>query len=158
MPPVRVTGPFTVVVFGATGDLTARKLLPALFRLWRNGFFAAPFAIVGVGRREKDDDRFRSELRDASRALAGVEAGADWDRFAGSVLYHRADFTAADGYTGLARRLGEVEAGFGNPGRRLYYLATDPDHVPTVVERLSASGLLPPGTERPWTRVVVEKP
>ncbi len=158
VPPVRVSEPFTIVVFGATGDLTARKLIPALFRLWRGGFFAAPFTVVGVGRRDKNDDGFRGELRDAALALVGVDAGPDWDRFAGSLVYHRADFTAADGYAGLGRRLGEVETGFGNLGRRLYYLATDPDHVPTVVERLSVSGLLPPGTERPWTRVVVEKP
>lgn len=157
-PPVRVAEPFTVVVFGATGDLTARKLVPALFRLSRGGFFAAPFAVVGVGRRDKDDERFRAELRAAALALAGVEVGAEWDRFAASVFYHRADFTAADGYAGLARRLGEVESGRGSPGNRLYYLATDPDHVPTVVERLAGAGLLPPGDGRAWVRVVVEKP
>ena len=157
-PPVRVTEPFTAVVFGATGDLTARKLVPALFRLSRGGFFVAPFAVVGVGRRDKDDARFRAELGDAVRTLAGVEGGADWDRFAGSVFYHRADFTAADGYTGLARRLGEIEAGLGSPGNRLYYLATDPDHVPGVVERLAGAGLFPRPGEGPWARVVVEKP
>ena len=161
MPPVRVTEPFTVVVFGATGDLTARKLVPALFQLHRGGFFAAPFAVVGVGRRDKDDARFRCELRDAARALAGVEAveaGADWEKFAGSVFYHRTDFTTVEGYAGLAQRLGEVEAGRGNPGNRLYYLATDPDHFPSIVERLAEAGLLSPGAERPWARVVVEKP
>ena len=158
MPPIRVAEPFTMVVFGATGDLTARKLVPALFRLSRGGFFAAPFAVVGVGRRDKDDIRFRAELSDAARALAGVEAGADWDRFAGSVFYHRADFTGADSYAGLARRLGEVEAARGNAGNRLYYLATDPDHFPTVIERLSGAGLLTSAAEHPWSRVVVEKP
>jgi glucose-6-phosphate 1-dehydrogenase len=158
VPLVRVTEPFTAVVFGATGDLTARKLVPALFRLSRGGFFGAPFAVVGVGRRDKDDGRFRAELRDAVRALAGVEAGADWDRFAGSVFYHRADFTATDAYAGLIRRLREIESGRGNPGNRLYYLATDPDHVPTVVERLAGAGLFARGAAGPWARVVVEKP
>jgi glucose-6-phosphate 1-dehydrogenase len=158
MPPVRVGEPFTVVVFGATGDLTARKILPALFRLWRGEFFEMPFCILGVGRRDKDDGRFRAELRDAARALAGVEAGAEWDRFAGSVFYHRADFTVGESYAGLARRLAEIEATRGNPGNRLYYLATDPDYVPVIVERLSASALLSPGAAGPWTRVVIEKP
>ena len=119
-PPVRVAEPFTLVVFGATGDLTARKLVPALFRLNRAGFFDDPFAVVGVGRRDKDDDRFRAELRDAARSMAGVGAGADWDRFVGSVFYHRADFTVAEGYAGLARRLKEIEGETGNPGNRLY--------------------------------------
>ena len=158
MSPIRVTEPFTVVVFGATGDLTARKLVPALFRLWRGGFLGAPFAVVGVGRRDKDDSRFRAELQDTVRSQAGAEAGADWDRFAASLLYHRADFTAADGYAGLARRLGEVEAGLGNPGNRLYYLATDPDHFLTVIERLAGAGLLPRAAGQPCVRVVVEKP
>ncbi len=158
LPPVRVNEPFTIVVFGATGDLTARKLVPALFRLWKGGFFSAPFAVLGVGRRDKDDARFRAELRDAAHSLAGVEAGADWDRFAGSVHYHRADFTAAEGYVDLARKLQEVEAGSGNSGNRLYYLATDPDHFPSIVERLAGAGLLPPATGSPWSRVIVEKP
>jgi glucose-6-phosphate 1-dehydrogenase len=157
-PPVRVAEPFTAVVFGATGDLTARKLVPALFRLSRGGYFVAPFAVVGVGRRDKDDARFRAELGDAVRTLAAVEGGADWDRFAGSVFYHRADFTAADGYAALARRLGEIESGRGKLGNRLYYMATDPDHVPAVVERLAGAGLFAPGTSTPWTRAVVEKP
>lgn len=158
VPPVRVSEPFTIVVFGATGDLTARKLIPALFRLWRGGFFAAPFTLVGVGRRDKNDDGFRAELRDAALALAGVDAGPDWDRFARSLVYHRADFTATDGYAGLARRLDEVEVGRGSAGNRLYYLATDPDYFPSVVERLAGSGQLPPGGGRAWVRVVVEKP
>jgi glucose-6-phosphate 1-dehydrogenase len=158
VPPVRVSEPFTIVVFGATGDLTARKLIPALFRLWRSGFFAAPFTVVGVGRRDKNDDVFRAELRDAALALAGVDSGPDWDRFAGSLVYHRADFTAADGYAGLARRLDEVELGRGNTGNRLYYLATDPDYFPSIVERLAGSGQLPFGVGRTWVRVVVEKP
>ncbi len=158
LPPVRVTAPFTAVVFGATGDLTARKLVPALFRLWKGGFFTAPFAVLGVGRRDKDDARFRADLRDAAHSLAGVEVAADWDRFAGSVYYHRADFSAAEGYADLARRLGEVEAGSGNPGNRLYYLATDPDHFPSIVEQLAGAGLLTPAAGQPWTRVVVEKP
>jgi glucose-6-phosphate 1-dehydrogenase len=129
--------------------------VPALFRLERGGFFDAPFAVVGVGRRDKDDGRFRAELRDSVRALAGVEADADWDRFAGSVFYHRADFTASDAYAGLARRLREID---GNPGNRLYYLATDPEYVPTVVERLAGAGLVTRPRGGPWARVVVEKP
>lgn len=155
---VRVVEPFTVVVFGGTGDLTARKLIPALFRLWSGEFFGAPFAVVGVGRREKDDARFRAELRDQARSLTGVEAGDDWDRFAASLFYHRADFTVGESYAGLTERLLEIEARTGNPGNRLYYLATDPDYVPTVVERLASAALLSPDPAGPWTRVVVEKP
>ena len=116
MPPVRVTEPFTVVVFGATGDLTARKLVPALLRLHRGGFFDTPFAVVGVGRGEKDDARFRAEIRDTGRTPAEVESKADWDRFTASVFYHRTDFTTAEGYTGLARRTGRDRSRARQPG------------------------------------------
>jgi glucose-6-phosphate 1-dehydrogenase len=156
----RVKEPFTLVVFGATGDLTATKLVPALFALWRDGYFQAPFSIVGVGRREKDDAGFRAELRQAAvgQKRVGPEPGEAWDRFASRVYYHRADFTRAEGYAALDDRVRRLESEQGAPGNRLYYLATDPDHFSTVVERLAGSGLLERGANRPWARVVVEKP
>ena len=67
---LRVREPFTLVIFGATGALTSSKLLPALFRLWQGDYFATPFAIVGVGRRDKNDTQFRNELREAAVARA----------------------------------------------------------------------------------------
>lgn len=155
-----VDEPFTLVIFGATGVLTASKLVPALFALWHDNFFRSPFAIVGVGRREKDDARFRAELADAARLYRRVHPGAGeaWPQFAANLFYHRADFTAAAAYDTLAERLRALEEKRGLGGNRLFYLATDPDHFPLVVERLAAANLVRRGAGRPWTRVVIEKP
>lgn len=157
---VQVKEPFAVVIFGATGALTHSKLLPALFSLWHGNFFGAPFVVVGVGRRDKNDNQFRAELRDAAEAHGRMQAGdrEAWDRFAGLVFYHRADFTLAEGYSPLAERMQALEKERGLSGNRLYYLATDPDHFPLIVEQLSAANLARREADRPWTRVVIEKP
>ena len=88
---------FILVIFGATGALTSSKLLPALFGLCQ-GHFATPVAIVGVGRRDKNDTQFRNELREAAvaRAEGQPPAGDSWEHFAASLFYHRADFNQAD--------------------------------------------------------------
>ena len=158
--PVQVAEPFAVVIFGATGALTHSKLLPALFRLWQADFFGAPFVVVGVGRRDKNDRQFRDELHAAAEAHGRAHPGDrdGWDRFAGHVFYHRADFTVAESYGELAGRLGALEAERGLGGNRLFYLATDPDQFPVIVERLVDAGLARRDPDRPWTRVVVEKP
>lgn len=157
---VQVKEPFALVIFGATGALTHSKLLPALFRLWHGNFFGAPFVIVGVGRRDKNDNQFRAELRDAAEAHGRMHSGdrEAWDRFAGHVFYYRADFTLAEGYSPLAERMQSLEKERGLSGNRLYYLATDPDHFPLIVEQLSSANLVHREADRPWTRVVIEKP
>ena len=159
-PAVQVKEPFALVIFGATGALTSSKLLPALFRLWRANFFGAPFVILGVGRRDKNDQQFRDELRVAAEARGRLHAGdrEGWERFAGNVFYHRADFTAAESYSGLAERLHALETERDLGGNRLYYLATDPDYFPLIVEQLADAKLLRREPDRPWTRVVIEKP
>ncbi|MBA4190954.1 MAG: glucose-6-phosphate dehydrogenase [Planctomycetaceae bacterium] len=158
--PVRVAEPFALVIFGATGDLTGSKLLPALFRLWRGNYFAEPFAIVGVGRRDKNDAQFRNELRAATEAHDSGQPAADesWARFAASIFYHRADFNRAESYPPLTDRLRSLESQSGLGGNRLFYLATEPDYFPQIVEQLAAAGLLPRDSDTPRTRVVIEKP
>ncbi|MBN2578314.1 MAG: glucose-6-phosphate dehydrogenase [Pirellulales bacterium] len=160
LPPVQLPEPFTLVIFGATGDLTARKLLPSLFGLWRRRFLPEPFAVVGVGRRDKNDEVFREEARkEISRFRHDPLVPAeDWNRFLQRVFYHRADFTTAEGMQGLARRIGELESAGALPGNRLFYLATGPEHFEGIVEGLSASGLSGREEIRPWVRVLIEKP
>ncbi len=159
--PIHVAEPFALIIFGATGVLTASKLLPALFRLWRDGYFRAPFVIVGVGRRDKDDARFRAELGDAVKRLHhGVqpEDYEKWDHFAARLFYHRGDFTLADSYHTLTERLRALEEQHGLGGNRLCYLATDPDFFAPIVEQLAGASLVRQGADGPWTRVVTEKP
>ncbi len=157
---VQVAEPFTVVIFGITGALAGGKLLPALFSLWRNDYFPHSFVIVGVGRREKSDAQLRADLREAAQAHGGLpaELGEAWDRFAASLFYHRADFAVAEGYPALAGRLQALEKERGLTGNRLYYLATDPEAFPVIVEQLADAKLLHREPGLPWTRVVIEKP
>ena len=159
-PGPRVEEPFALIIFGATGALTAGKLLPALFRLWRGGFFSRPFVVVGAGRRDKDDARFREEAKQAVLAHGLTESAKDasWEQFAASLHYHRADFTTVEGYRTLAARLEEMEQQHHLGGNRLFYLATDPDFFPFIIEQLAASRLVRRAPDNPWTRVVVEKP
>src|SRR5262245_45678847 len=116
VPRGRMPDPFTLVMFGATGDLAARKLFPAVFALAREQFLPADFIVVGIGRRGKDDVAFHEDVR---RSLAAAHADApreEVDGFLDRVFYHRGDFTTAEGLAGLGRRLGELEGAHGLPG------------------------------------------
>ena len=156
----RVEEPFTIVIFGATGALTAGKLLPALFRLWEGHFLSSVFAIVGIGRQDKDDAKFRDEAARAVQAHVPADQRSEksWEQFAGGLYYQRADFTEVDCYHALSATLDALDGRHGLGGNRLFYLATDPDYFPFIVEQLAAAGLMGREPNRPWTRVVVEKP
>jgi glucose-6-phosphate 1-dehydrogenase len=152
--------PATVVVFGATGDLTARKLLPALFSLWHDGYLAPATVVVAAARRDKADEQFRQEHRPSAAAHLRDHPGGpgSWDDFARHLFYQRTDFSHPGDYAKLAERLRSLEAERGLPGNRLFYLATDPDYFAPIVENLAGAGLLRLDAEQPWARVVIEKP
>jgi glucose-6-phosphate 1-dehydrogenase len=152
--------PFTLVIFGATGDLAGRKLMPALFGLWKGRFLPETFAIVGVGRRDKNDDIYRDEARAAVTSFRkdAPKAPDGWDGFLSNVYYHRCDFSTIEGLRGLAGHLSELVAKRHLPGNRLFYLATDPDFFTPIVEGLAATGLVRREVDKPWSRAVIEKP
>jgi glucose-6-phosphate 1-dehydrogenase len=160
LPGIQLPDPFAIAIFGATGDLTARKLLPALYGLRRRRLLPEQFAIVGVGRREKSDEQFRQEVRNSIVTFRRdtPPAAADLEDLLRHVYYYRGDFTAVAGIRGLARRLGEAEAQWNLTGNRLFYLATDPEYFSTIIEGLAGAALNGRETERPWVRVVIEKP
>ncbi len=150
--------PFTLVLFGATGDLAGRKLLPALSSLLHSKYLPQDFAIVGIGRRDKTDQAFRDDVRkDLAEFRKGVSA-EDAADFLAHVFYQRTDFTTADGMRELAERLHELERQRNLPGNRLFYLATDPEFFRPIVEGLATAGLIRREEDRPWARVVIEKP
>jgi glucose-6-phosphate 1-dehydrogenase len=149
--------PFTLVILGVTGDLAARKILPALYGLWRGGYFPSQFAIVGVGRRDKDDDVFRADVRKALSHFGREEPTDEcWKELAKHLFYDRADFTA--GLEGLADHLRQLDAREGLPGNRLFYFSVDPDYFAPLVEKLASAGLIQRDGSTPWSRVVIEKP
>jgi glucose-6-phosphate 1-dehydrogenase len=152
----------TIVIFGASGDLTQRKLVPALFHLWLDGLLPPDFALVGFARRPKSDGQFRQELQAAVAEYGRTQPldCAAWARFAERVRYHTADFDNPAGYAALRALLDRLDAERGVPagaGSRLFYLATPPDAYPRIVTQLGGAGLNDEESDG-WTRIIIEKP
>ncbi len=155
--------PCSIVLFGASGDLTQRKLIPALYNLERDGLLPGKLAIVGFARREKTDDQFRAEMLEGVRKHARrfKEGDALWEEFARSIFYHAASFEEPEGFRSLAARLDHLEGRLGLPPNRIFYLATAPAYFSTIVKGLESAGLTRSGGGAGadgWARVVVEKP
>ncbi len=148
----------TVVIFGATGDLTHRKLIPALYNIAADGELPPQVAVVGMARRTKTDEEFRTEMGAAVRKFSRQTVRDElWDGFAKSLFYHTSEFSDAAGYTSLRERLEEIEKDRGNGGNRLFYLAVAPDQFEVILENLKAAGLNK-AEAGSWARVIVEKP
>ena len=155
---LKLPEPFTLVLFGATGDLAGRKLFPAMLSLWQAMYLPKNFAIIGNGRREKTDTAFREEVK---RDLVEFKSGAKAeiiDSFLPQIFYQSADITAQAGMQNLADRVAAIETELNLPGNRLFYAATDPEFFRPIVDGLAAVRLISRDEEKPWGRVVIEKP
>src|SRR6202035_5110361 len=153
-----VPQPCSVVIFGATGDLTHRKLVPALYNLAADGELPPAVAVIGFARREKSDDEFRRELEDSTRKFSRQSVRDEiWKAFAQSIFYHRSDFGDESGYKTLATKLDKIDKERGTRGNRLFYFAVAPDQFKPILKHLKAAGLNQ-ARERSWARVIVEKP
>ena len=120
--------PCTLIIFGATGDLTHRKLIPALYNLADDGALPPAISVVGFARRDKTDASFREELEASVRKYSRQAVSDErWAGFASCLSYHRSEFDNIAGYESLARRLDELDAARGTRGNRLFYLAVAPD-------------------------------
>jgi glucose-6-phosphate 1-dehydrogenase len=158
----KAADPCSIVIFGASGDLTARKLIPALYQLFKEQQMPPDFRIVGFARREKTEDSWRGELRQALGQYSRTQPvdGPVWQEFSQHVFYCRGDLTEPAAYTRLEQQL----AGFGSAPLRqnlLFYLATSPSQFGPVVEQLHQTGLLHPESgngANGWQRIVIEKP
>src|ERR1044072_1639596 len=137
-----VPQPCTVVIFGATGDLTHRKLIPALYNLAADGELPPAVAIVAFARRKKTDEEFRNDLEQATRKFSRQPVRDEiWKTFAESITYHQSEFGDASGYKSLAKTLDEIDKPHGTRGNRLFYLAAGPDQFETILEHLKSAGL-----------------
>jgi glucose-6-phosphate 1-dehydrogenase len=149
--------PCSVVIFGASGDLTGRKLVPALYNIAADGDLPPTLKVVGFARREKSDESFRTELEAMNRKVSRQGHNAElWATFSQNIFYHQSEFEDAAGYARLAQRLDELDAQ-GAGGNRLFYLSTAPEYFPIVLQHLAAAGLNKPKPGK-WSRVVIEKP
>lgn len=148
--------PCIVVIFGATGDLTKRKLMPALCRLLDEGCLDG-VRILGVGRSEMTDDAFQAYVRDALNSSKKTEHLDDhgWEEFAGRIRYLQGELDSDETYRKVAAQLEEF-ASQGASHNYLFYLATPPSLAPTIVKGLGKANLA--NEDKHWSRVVVEKP
>jgi len=160
----RAPDPCAVVIFGATGDLAHRKLMPALYTLARLGMLPAEYAVVGFARRPMTDDVFRREVAKSVLGDATPPAAeTTWEPFARRIFYVQADFHDPAGYDRLRETLDRLDRERGTAGNRLFYLATAPELYAEIVNRLGEHRLVARPSRsadggRPWTRVIVEKP
>src|SRR3954451_870601 len=153
-----VPQPCSIVIFGATGDLTHRKLIPALYNLAADGELPPAVAVVGVARRDKNDEGFRKELEESVRKFSRQNVRDEiWKTFSQSISYHRTEFHDLKGYESLAERLQQIDKERGTRGNRLFYLAVAPEQFDDIVANIKSVGLnrAPEGS---WARVIVEKP
>ncbi len=154
---LRAREPFTLTIFGATGDLTHRKLLPGLFSLFRRKLLPEPVAIVGFARRDYTDESFRAWMAESIRAFhPDPLPDAELAAFLDHLFYHRADLESDPGaFQGYARRLAD-DPRF--PRNQLFYLSIKPDQFERVIVGLHEAGLAHPIAGADWARVVIEKP
>ncbi len=156
----RVPDPCVLVLFGATGDLAHRKVVPAMYHLWRTNLLPHEFVLLAIGRREYDDDAFRAELRasleEYSRVLPLDEAA--WRSFSQHIRYNRLDFDDPAGFDELVATLDELDESEGTRGNRLFYLATQPSQFAEIVAQLGRVGLDHERHDGGWRRVIIEKP
>ncbi|MBX3444827.1 MAG: glucose-6-phosphate dehydrogenase [Planctomyces sp.] len=149
----------TLLIFGASGDLTARKLIPALYQLHCNGFLPERSVIIGVARREKSDDAFRGEMRDAVAEHRAREFTEErWSEFARRLRYVQVNLEDPAEFPRLHDQVEAIEKDAGLPGQRIVYLATAPALFTPSVEALAQANMIPPLDEADRLRVVFEKP
>src|SRR5262245_12375096 len=166
----RVPEPAVMVIFGASGDLAHRKLLPALYSLTRDRLLPARFAIVGFARRAVSDDAFREEMRAGCSEFARRRPIDPelWAAFARNIFYQQGEYEDPASFLALKQRLTEIERTLGLHGNRVFYLATPPSSFASVIRSLGQAELAPkpappgtpkpPGAAPPFARVIIEKP
>lgn len=154
--------PCLLVIFGATGDLTGRKLVPALYNLARDGQLPGHFACIGFARRDKSHEDFRNEMLAAVNKYSRIKPVESelWQAFSEQLFYHKSEFDNDGGYEDLNRFLQKLDAQFGTKGNRVYYLSTQPSYFPTVIQKLHDHHLIYNANQvtDKWSRVIIEKP
>jgi len=155
---VKHSDPSTIVIMGATGDLTARKLVPALFNLYLNDGLPDPFRIVGCGRTKLSDQEFRNKMKEALWVKGAMDA-SKWPAFAAALNYRSVDYGDLTSFMSLAEFLRKLDQKHNTRGNRIFYLAIPPSLYKQIAQMLGQADL---GKEREngngWSRLVVEKP
>ncbi len=156
----RMPDPFIFVLFGATGDLSHRKVIPAIYQLWRTNLLPMEFVLVCIGRRPYTDDTFRVEMRAALGRYSRIQPvdGEVWAEFAKRITYFRLDFEDAVAFDELAAQLQRLDVEHLAHGNMLFYLATQASAFPEIIGQLGRVGMDHEQSGGGWRRIVVEKP
>ncbi len=155
-----------ILIFGASGDLTRRKLIPALYDLFVEGLLPGHFAVLGVSRSPLDDDAFRERLEPMARENAGQFDPGRWAEYCRHIHYHSADSTTLEHFDGLEQRMRELSETHGTGENVLFYLSLAPHLYDATINNIGAAGMVTEGKAwcslnretRPWQRIIVEKP
>lgn len=152
----------SLVIFGATGDLTGRKLIPAIYNLGKEGSLPPNFACVGFARREKTDEEFRQEMAQDIESFSRTKPldPSFWNDFQQSIFYHQGEFDENDAYESLRTFLEKLERNHGTKGNRIFYLSVQPKFFPLIIEKLKQHGLIYDffQEKEKFSRVIIEKP
>src|SRR4051794_22937185 len=152
---LRARDPFTLVIFGASGDLSSRKLLPALAQLERAGHLPDRYAIVGSSRTPMSDDAFREHV---GKAMREGDAALAESALLPHVYYEPGDAGEPEAIARLGKRIAALEQEHQLPGNRVFYLAVAPDHFGTIINNLASADLIHGKHDPQWSRVIIEKP
>lgn len=152
--------PCVLVIFGATGDLTHKKLFPAIYNLGLEGQLPANFAVVSFARKDKKEVFLEEIQRNISKYSRNKPLdNAFWKSFENQLFYHQALLDDDQGYQSLKKILHEIDIKFSTKQNRVFYLATPPKYFPIVIEKLHKNGLIYDSEDpRKWSRVIIEKP
>jgi glucose-6-phosphate 1-dehydrogenase len=154
----RIAGPCAMVIFGVTGDLARKKLMPAIYDLANHGLLHPSFSLIGFARRDWADEDFGQVVHDAVRAHSRTPfRQVVWDRLAEGFRFVQGTFDNDAGFARLAEMLDKLDAERGTGGNHAFYLSIPPNAFPTVCEKLYSTGLARPQNDS-WSRVVIEKP
>jgi glucose-6-phosphate 1-dehydrogenase len=150
--------PFSLVIFGASGDLTRRKIMPSVYRLFVNNLLPEDFAVIGAARREMGEAAFREAMCEAVKAGVGdAFTHASWEEFSGRLYYHRVDYQDTASCSTLKLKLSEIESRHATAGNRIFYLAVPPTVYAGTATGLGEAGLAAP-YDGGYTHIVIEKP
>lgn len=153
----RAREPFTLVIFGASGDLAQRKLLPALYHLHTAGCLPEPFKVIGFSRTPLSDDAYREKMRAALEEQTKATIPSDHP-LVRALHYQAGDNDDAGSFAALKNRIEAFEAERGGSANRLFYLSVSPDFFPVIVRQVTGAGLIHPAGGPSWSRVIIEKP
>ncbi|NDL55559.1 glucose-6-phosphate dehydrogenase [Phytoactinopolyspora mesophila] len=155
----RIAGPSSLVIFGVTGDLARKKLMPAVYDLANRGLLPPGFSLVGFARRDWAHQDFGKQVHDAVREHARTPfSDATWKQLAEGFRFVSGDFSDDDAFDQLERTVRELDEAQGTGGNHAFYLSIPPSFFDVVCKQLARSGLAEPETEDQWRRVIIEKP